>query len=562
MKRLSTHPRLFLGVNLFLAFAILLAACAPPVAQPTAVPQVIRETVVIEGTPQVIEKVVTSTPEPTAAPPPADQPLDKARLSINSRLCGVDPHGPSCLGHFIALYMMGAQLFRLKPDFSVVPYLAEGYDVSADGLIYTITLKPDLKFSDGSPLTAEDVVYGLQRSIDMKGPRVVLLGPVTSFSAKDARTVEIVLDKPFPNLLIGLADHGYAIFPKAKIEADPDFFKKVPVVGAGQYVLTEWTPGAPEWAMEENPNFFDGPSMIKRIEFVAVPDQTSRVLQLVTGAIDYGYDVPASARGDLPPEVESFAVGINGMYHIAINLEAVKDGPLGDPKVRQAISLAIDRQAIQDRAFFGISPAAVGFVYQGPPEGLAVLPNGGKRDLEAAKALLAQTPFKDGFKFSIQPWQQRPGWADAALIIKENLKDLNIEVLVEGKTDADAIANLNAGTYETQFTGNTQDPLTFLKNQFAEGGTWTRWGRYNNPVVSQLLIDAGYTSDPAKRIELMHEAQRLAYEDMPLIPISERVVLVASRIPRNILCEANLQPGWNPRVATVREFAAGADHCR
>lgn len=561
MKSRNQDQRLIKISSVLLMFAILLSACGAPSAAPS-VPVVIRETVVVEGKTIEVERIVTTTPEPTEAPPPADQPLEKARLSINSKLCFVDPAGPSCLGHFIGNYLWGAQLFRLKPDFSVVPYLAEGYQVTADGLIYTITLKKDLKFSDGSPITAEDVVFTLQRGIDLKSPRVNMLGPSKSFAAKDARTVEIVLEKPFPNLLIGLSDHAYAIFPKAKIEADPDFFKKMPVVGSGQYVLTEWTSGAPEWAMEENPNFFDGPSMIKRLEFVAVPDLTSRTLQLVTGAIDYAYDIPASSRGDLPKEVASYVVPINGMYHIAINLEGSKGKPLGDPKVRQAISLAIDRQAIQDKAFFGISPRALGFVYQGPPEGLPVLPNAGLRSLELAKMLMAETKWKDGFKFSIQPWQQRPGWSDAALIIKENLKDLKIEVVVEGKTDADAIANLNAGTFETQFTGNTQDPLTFLKNQFAEGGTWTKWARYDNKIVSQLLMDAGNSLDPAKRMENMHEAQRLAYDDMPLIPISERVVMVASRINRYILCEANLQPGWNPRVATLREFALAADHCR
>src|SRR5581483_6521314 len=133
-------------------------------------PQVVRETVVVQatvlvqGTPQVSERVVTATPEPTAAPPPAGQPLDKVRISINSKLTPPDPNKQNGLGAFMAQYIMGGQLFRLNPDFSVTPYLADKYEVSSDGLTYTVTLKPDLKFSDGSPLTAEDVVYGYERS--------------------------------------------------------------------------------------------------------------------------------------------------------------------------------------------------------------------------------------------------------------------------------------------------------------------------------------------------------------------------------------------------------------
>jgi ABC-type transport system substrate-binding protein len=247
---------------------------------------------------------------------------------------------------------------------------------------------------------------------------------------------------------------------------------------------------------------------------------------------------------------------------MAFNLDKVKDGPLGNPKVRQAISMAIDRQAIQDRAYFGISPVAEGFLYKGPPERLNVLPNGGKRDVEAAKQLLTEAGYPDGgFSFTLQPWGQRPGWTDAAVIIKENLAELGIEVTVDPKTDADALANLASGNWETMYSGNVQDPLTFLKNQFAAGGTWTNWLHYDNPEVTQLLLDAGFTADPAQRLELIHEAQRLAYQDMPLIPISERVVMVASRLPRTILCEANLQPGFNPRVSTVREFTEGSGPC-
>jgi ABC-type transport system substrate-binding protein len=259
--------------------------------------------------------------------------------------------------------------------------------------------------------------------------------------------------------------------------------------------------------------------------------------------------------------VATYSVPIIGMYHVNFNLEGVASGPLGDSLVRQAISLAIDRDQISERAFFGISPPAKGFVYGGPPEGLAVLPNDGKRDVDAARELLEQTPHADGFSFSIQPWGQRPGWTDAALIIKENLAELNIEVTVEPKTDADAVANLTSGNYEAQFSGNTQDPLNFLKNQFAEGGTWTNWMRYNNPEVTRLLNEAGFAVDMDERIELFHEAQRLAYEDMPLIPISERVVLIGTRIPRNVLCEANLLPGYNPRVATVEEFTSNSGPC-
>jgi peptide/nickel transport system substrate-binding protein len=523
------------------------AATSPPTAPTQPPAAVIQPTVAPTQPPAVVA-------QPTA-PPAGAKPLAKARISINSKLTTPDPHKPAGLGAFIGLYLMGAQLFRLNPDFTATPWLAEKMDLSSDGLSATVTLKANAKFSDGSPVTAQDVVYTWDRSVELKNPRLFLLGPVDTVTATNERTVVFKLKQPFLGLTIGLADYAFSIFPKAKLQADASYFDKAPIVSAGQYILKEWTPGANEWAFEENSNFFGGPSMIKRLEFVAVPDSTSRVLQVTTGAIDYAYDLPASARADFPAEVKTFSVPILGMYHLNFNLEKAKGGPLADAKVRQAMSLAIDRDAISRRAFFGISPAAKGFLYAGPPEGSEVLPNGGKRDLAAAKALIAQTPHAAGFKFTIQPWGQRPGWTDAALIIKENLADLNISADVQPLDDATAIANLNSGNYDAQFSGNTQDPLTMLKNQFADTGTWTKWMHYDNPAVTKALNDAGFAPDSKTRLDLFHQAQTLAFADMPLIPISERVVMVGSRVDRKILYEANLQPGFNPRVATVAEFS-------
>lgn len=223
---------------------------------------------------------------PPAAPRTAGGPLDRVRISINSTLGTPDPHRPAQLAAFMSLYLMGGQLFRLTPSFSVVPYLAEGYSVSPDGLIYTVRLRPGLRFSDGSPLTADDVVFAYERSVALDNPRLLLLGPVTGFARRDDRTVVITLTRPYPDLLIGLADHGLTIVSKAAVASDADPFRRAPVVSSGPFVLTAFTPGGPTWTFDENPYFFGGPSMIKRVEFVAVPDETSRVLQMTRGTID------------------------------------------------------------------------------------------------------------------------------------------------------------------------------------------------------------------------------------------------------------------------------------
>lgn len=548
-----------------LALVLSLSACTQAPATPqiiTTTPEVIQVEVtrIVEGTPEVVEVVVTATPapEPTEAPtetpaPRGSTPIERARISLSSKLNNLDPGQPVIQPDIITQYLVAGRLFRLEDDWSAVPELAEGMEVSDDGLTVTVTLKEGLLYSDGSPITAEDVAFAYERQRDLEGPWLFLLNPIESAEVTDDRTVVFHLSQPYLGLSITLGHMAMNIHPKAQVEADPDYFNHP--VSSGQYVLKEWTPGASTWTIEENPNYVGGPSMIREIEISAVPDLTSRVLQLTTGAIDYVYDLPVVARESFPPEVETYPVPIKGMYHVVFNLTLPEDHPLRNADVRHAISLAIDREEINEKAFFGISTPATGFLYPGVEEGVDVLPNGGKQDIEAARQRLASTPFADGFEVTLQTWGQRPGWTDAALVIKENLAEIGITVEVEPIEDAVAVANLRSGSYEMQFSGNTQDPLTFLRNQFVPGTFWADASRYNNPEVTQLLDDAQTATTEEERTELLQEAQRLAFEDLPLIPISERVVLTGNRVGRDILYEANYPPGINPAVRTVEEMA-------
>jgi len=279
---------------------------------------------------------------------------------------------------------------------------------------------------------------------------------------------------------------------------------------------------------------------VKEIDLVSVPDLTSRTLQLAQGDLDFVYDLAPSVRGVISKDVKTEPHPIGGMYHVIFNLKpADANAPWLNRDVREAMSLAIDRDLVSKRAFFGISAPATGFVFSGVPETYPNLPNGGKRDIEAAKKLLATTPAKDGFTFTLTAWD-RPGWRDAALVIKENLADLKITVNVEAVPDATAISMLDSGNYQAEFSGNAGfPPVVVMGNQFLKGGSWTNWGRYDNPDMTKLFAEIGSTTDSAKRIEAFHKMLDQAYKDLPLIPISERAVLSGSRLPAGIFQAIN-----------------------
>ena len=549
--------RAFLGGSVGLVGVSLLGACAPsaPATAPTAAP---KPTEAPKPAPAAPTQATTPAAGPTAAPaavkptetakPAAaakPQAIDRVRVGLSNQVVRLDPATPLTAPSYQALILTAGQLYRYDQDRTPVPELVERSDVSQDGLTVRMTLKPNLVYSDGSPVRAEDAVYSLERQ--RRAPGAFLFTPVDSAEAPDDRTIVWKMKAPYPDFFSALAFQYLVMHPKAKVEAGQDYFNNP--LSAGPYMVKEWTPGTPRMLIEANPRYVGGEMAIKEIELVSVPDLTSRVLQLTTGALNWAFDLPASARESLPPEVTATAHPIAGMYHVTINLQ--KPGPLADPKVRQAISLAINREEVNQKAFFGISKPASAFLFSEVPEHAPMLPNDGKRDLEAARQVLASTTHAGGFAFTLQTWGARPGWREAALVIAENLKDLGISAAVEPIEDAVAQDNLRSGNFEAQFSGNTGIPILFLKNQFTPGTFWGDAARYDRPELTQLLERASTEQDAARRKELITQAQKLAYEDLPHIPISERVVLTGTRLPNDVLTA--IKPGEYLRVKTVAE---------
>jgi peptide/nickel transport system substrate-binding protein len=482
----------------------------------------------------------------------AATPIDLARIGLSGAIGNLDPTVQQNAPTYQPAVLIGGQLFRYDANRQPQPDLVDTWEVSDDGLTYTMTLRDGLVYSDGTPLTMDDVLFTWDRVHEAAAVNKTLIQNVVSLEATDDTTMVWTLSQPEANFLDWFAFQFFMVHPKAQIEADPDYFTHP--VSAGPYVLTDWIPGSPTATLTENPNYVHGPMMIKQIEIVSVPDLTSRTLQLAQGDLDYVYDLAPSVRGVISDDVTTYPHAIAGVYHVVFNLSMPADSPLMNRDVREAISLAIDRQMISDRAFYGISGPATSFVYPGVPEQDNNLPNGGARDLDAAKALLATTPFADGFDMTLGVWGARPGWRDAALVIAENLKDLNINVTIESMEDAVATQQLSAGNFQAQFTGNASYPVvTFLGNLFKSGNFWANAARYSSPEMDALFAQLGTTVDPDERLAIFQQIQELAYQDLPFLPISERVVLSGTRLPREILDAVN--PGEYLHVATVAEIA-------
>src|SRR5262245_64477450 len=222
----------------------------------------------------------------------------------------------------------------------VDPELATAWTVAPDGLSATFTLRQGIKFSDGSPLTAEDVVYSLTRAIDPKGSWGFLFSPVKSVTKVDDKTVKLNMSEPFAPLLPALSTFAGSIYSKANFEKWGKDAAQHPL-GTGAYSLESWQKGA-QLSLVKNANYWQpGKPKVERIVFRVIGDDNTRVLQLRSGQVDIIDFVP-------PTQVEPLTgaglkiLKVDGTSTLRYTLND-KVKPRDEDNVACAMAHAIDR---------------------------------------------------------------------------------------------------------------------------------------------------------------------------------------------------------------------------
>jgi len=248
---------------------------------------------------------------------------------------------------------------KAAADFAITPGLAERWKGSDDGLTYTYTLRPGLKWSDGTPLTAEDVAWTVNTSRDQEWFNHSSVTANLTATAVDDRTVEIVSSVPDPKL----PTMDVYILPKHIWEGpaadDITAYDALEGVGSGPFTLKEWKPGQ-EWTMVANPNYWQGKAAIDQIVFRVYTEGAAMVSALENGELDVANDIPAELFGGLSGKdgIVTVAGAQGGFTELAMNGMAggLGDGhpALQDLDVRHAIAKAIDRGALFDRVALGI----------------------------------------------------------------------------------------------------------------------------------------------------------------------------------------------------------------
>ncbi len=456
----------------------------------------------------------------------------------------LDPHGVSGTweNYIVGDAFMG--LLTDAADATPVPGAAESWTISDDGLTYTFKLR-DHKWSDGTPVTAEDFVYSWRRLLDpataaeyasimypVKNAEKINSGAITDLTqlgvkALDDKTLEVTLENP-TGYFLELMTH-YTSFPVPKHVIDklgPDWIKPGNIVGNGAFRIVEWTPNSRVVA-EKNPEFYDAANVkIDKIIYYPDEDRNEITKRFRAGEIDFVDDFASEQidflKRELPKETRIYPY--LGTYYYPIN---VKKPPFDNPKVRRALSMAIDRSTMTDKVLktgelpaYGVVPPKTG-AYGDPyvPE-WASLPFPERQAM--AKQLLAEAgfgpdnPLKLTLSYNTSENHKRIAVAAQAMwkAIGVQAELVNREV----KVHYDELKQHNFDVARAAWVADYNDPQNFLYLLETRTGP-NNYGQFSDAKFDELMMEQAASRDQAQRMQYMHEAEKIAIDDDAWIPI-------------------------------------------
>ncbi len=408
--------------------------------------------------------------------------------------------------------------------------LAESYEYSEDGTVLTITLREGLTFADGTPLTADDVVWSYQRGLTMATAYTKVLYPMVglsedSFTALDERTVQVTAAFASPLLDKMLAMQPFGIFSQATGEAnatDDDPFAgawyRENANSSGPYTVAAYDPTT-SITLVPNESYYDQDKIRNggvTIQFVSDPSQ--RALLLQSGEIDLAGGLPLDQVAELE-KVDGLTVvseSSNRLEYLGINTAVA---PFTDVRVRQAIALALPYDTFVDEVMYGYAEPSTGIV-PGGMETHSDEAGAFETDVAAAEALLAEAGVGD-FSTTLSFKQSSAVESRAAVYIQSALAEIGITVEVNPLPDAEFTQRTTARDLElylNNFLGWGADPFYQMKS-LVGSGAGTNFNNYANTELDALIQSGFETQDAAQRAEISAQAQALIHDEMPIIPV-------------------------------------------
>lgn len=507
---------------------------------------------------------------PAPSPPPAETTTGPRRGGTVVAVLGSDP---SVLNPDVSVgvpdLFVGCLLYdglvRFAKGFEIVPGLARSWEISEDGLTYTLHLA-DARWQDGEPFTSEDVRFTLLEVSRRYGAKFAAAGSaIDRIETPDPRTAVITLSKPFGSFLFSLACEQNGAMLPAHVYRDQDVLNhpatREQPVGIGPFRLTEWVRGD-HLSFDRNPDYWrENEPYLDRIVVSIRPNSSARILALQAGEVDYinEYYFPLNAYRELSkdPRFQLAEVSYPSDDLIILN---TRRPPLDRVEVRQALMIALDRRYLHDVVFYGLGGVGVGpidsritWAYDPDIDYEEMYPY----DAARAMALLDEAGLvagPDGTRFTLDLVFDtgRPEQVQSAQAIQRFWQAVGIQVRLEGAeravilhrvfTEYDFDATLQ--TYTTSGDPALGISRLYTTASIRPGQNFNNASRYSNPEVDDLFDRARDAPSRAERAQDYYRVQRILARDLPVLTIHEQVEIDAATTRLHDLFEAANYLWW------------------
>ena len=468
----------------------------------------------------------TSTPTSTLTsptPPPITTKRDTIKVAIGVDLDTVDPHAQTTTMVYNVLRHCYETLVWFDEKGNVIPWLAEKWEVSPDGKVYTFYIRKGVKFHDGSELDAYVVKANFDRWLDptVRVPQRGQLGPIERVEVVDKYTVKVYMKTPYAVFLKALG--AYLFITSSRVITSFGNKTITEVVGTGPYKFVAWEKGK-RIVIERFDDYWGEKPVLKRIEWLVIPEASTRLAALLAGDVDFAFNLPPTDLERVKSDAR-FTV-LTPTSNRIIFVAMVPRGPLADPKVRQAINYAVDVDSIIKNVLYGL---AIKTNAPLPPHffGYADMPPY-TYNPDKAKQLLAEAGYPQGFKVVLMhPTGRYLMDKQVAEAIQAYLSKVGITV--ELKTMdwpsfvAELLKPLDQKTYDMVLLGwgpAVADAHFALYGQFHSSQAPPKGlaaAHYNNSEVDKLLEAALAELNESKRAEYYKKAIEIIWREAPWV---------------------------------------------
>lgn len=454
---------------------------------------------------------------------------------------GLDPHIATAMTSQHVFEQVYSTIIRFNDRLEIEPDLAESWEVSEDGTSYTFRLREGVTWHNGREFTADDVKYSIDRIVSLGGSWSARFESVSEIVVDDPRTIRFTLTEPFAPFLAILAEPKAAIVPQEVVEEHGDLQQVM--VGTGPFVFEEYRSGD-QVRLVKNPEYWEeGLPYVDELVIRIMPDEVTRIAAVRSAEVDLApLTDPISLQvvtGD--QNLQILDVQLLQRHVLVLQTEVPA---LADPRVRQALMLATDREEIVATALAGLGTVSGPFPpglgeWSLPPEELPFY----TPDLDQARALLGEAGVGDGFEVTMYASPAYSVHVPIAEILQQQWQEIGVTVNIESIEWGVLLDHWSKGTFEIlsmPYAGRT-DPYFYTYERYHSESPGNA-SQFKDAKMDELVVAGAETVDVDARMEIYNELQEYIVDQAPIIFIATGSEVFA--MGTNVRGYKGMATGW------------------